>query len=514
MKTLRLLCYLPLFLFLATIGKAQKITYSEIDREDVRQMNFEIIGKIGGNILIYKNVRNRNDIAVYDNDMKLINNVEMDFIPDKERLLNVDFVPFNDYFYIVYEFQKRNTIHCQAVKMDGNGKQMNSPVELDTTRSTGNRDNKIYSTIFSEDKQKIMVFKILHRDERQYVFTTILYDNNLKNLTKHTWPLPAGDREMMFTDFAVDNVGDFVFARCEKNGKDYVQHVDLVVKSANTDTLSVCAMNIKDRLLDEVKIKVDNANKRYILNGFYYKQKKGSIEGLFSAIWDLDSAKQVLDNYQPFSEELRNEAKGENGTVKNAFNDFYIRQTLVKKDGGYAVITESFYSTNRGGNPYNRWDNFYGYPGNLSLYDYYSYYPYGYNGYNSYGPWNRYGNNSYTRFFSENVVIFSYDRLGNLLWSNVIRKSQYDDDTDNFLSYATFLGNGELHFLYNQPERKVMLLNDQSLDRDGQLKRNPTLKNLDKGYEFMPRYGKQVGTRQMVMPCIYRNYICFAKIDF
>src|SRR6185295_12462071 len=99
MKTLRLLCYLPLFLFLATIGKAQKITYSEIDREDVRQMNFEIIGKIGGNILIYKNVRNRNDIAVYDNDMKLINNVEMDFIPDKERLLNVDFVPFNDYFY-------------------------------------------------------------------------------------------------------------------------------------------------------------------------------------------------------------------------------------------------------------------------------------------------------------------------------------------------------------------------------------------------------------------------------
>jgi len=509
MKTLRLLLNLISFLLLSLVGQAQKITYSDIDRNDFRQMNFEIIGRVGGNILIFKNIKSRNDIAVYDNEMKLIENVEMNFIP--EKLINVDFVPFNDFFYVVYQYQKRNTIFCEGVKMDGNGKRLSDPVELDTTHVFGTRDNKIYSTIFSEDKQKIMVFKILHREEKQYVFTTMLFDHELKRVTKHEWMLPVVDRDVMFTDFAVDNNGDFVFARCEKNGRDYVQRVDLIVKPEQTDTFAICDMNIKDRLLDEVKIKVDNVNKRYVLNSFYYKQKRGSIEGLYSAVWDRDSGKQVLDKYQPFDEELRNEAKGENGNTKSAFNDFFIRQIVAKRDGGYAVVTESFYSTSRGGGPFNRWDNFYGYPGGgYGGYDYYSYSPYGGYGYNPY----RFGNNQYTRFFSENVVIFSYDREGNLLWSNVVRKSQYDDDSDNFLSYATFLGNGELHFLYNQAERKTMLLNDQSIDKDGQVKRNPTLRNLDKGYEFMPRYGKQVGVKQMVLPCVYRNYVCFAKIDF
>jgi hypothetical protein len=73
---------------------------------------------------------------------------------------------------------------------------------------------------------------------------------------------------------------------------------------------------------------------------------------------------------------------------------------------------------------------------------------------------------------------------------------------------------GQLHFLFNQQERKNLLLNDYSLSPDGQINRNPTLKNLDKGHEFMPKYGKQVSARQFIVPCFYRNYICFAKIDY
>ena len=46
------------------------------------------------------------------------------------------------------------------------------------------------------------------------------------------------------------------------------------------------------------------------------------------------------------------------------------------------------------------------------------------------------------------------------------------------------------------------------------MKRDPTLKGLDRNYEFMPRYGKQTGPRELVIPCMNRNYICFAKLDF
>jgi hypothetical protein len=58
------------------------------------------------------------------------------------------------------------------------------------------------------------------------------------------------------------------------------------------------------------------------------------------------------------------------------------------------------------------------------------------------------------------------------------------------------------------------LLNSATIDAEGKIKRQPTLKNLNRDYEFMPKFGKQVGLRQIIMPCMYKNYICFAKLEF
>jgi len=96
----------------------------------------------------------------------------------------------------------------------------------------------------------------------------------------------------------------------------------------------------------------------------------------------------------------------------------------------------------------------------------------------------------------------------------VIPKSQYDDEGTNQLSFKTVNTGGELHFLYNQFEKRTLLLSDQSIAADGKITRLPTLHNLDKGYTFMPRIGKQVASNQIVIPCLYKNYLCFAKIDF
>jgi hypothetical protein len=30
----------------------------------------------------------------------------------------------------------------------------------------------------------------------------------------------------------------------------------------------------------------------------------------------------------------------------------------------------------------------------------------------------------------------------------------------------------------------------------------------------MPRHAKQVGARQAIVPCQYRGYTCFAKVEF
>jgi len=123
-------------------------------------------------------------------------------------------------------------------------------------------------------------------------------------------------------------------------------------------------------------------------------------------------------------------------------------------------------------------------------------------------------NNQAVRYHADNIAVLSFDNKGKLEWNNVMGKTQYDDESDDLLSYQLVNTGREVHFLFNQQERRNNLLSDYSINPDGVMTRSPTLKNLDKGYEFMPKYGKQVSSRQMIVPCLYRNYICFGKIDY
>jgi len=112
------------------------------------------------------------------------------------------------------------------------------------------------------------------------------------------------------------------------------------------------------------------------------------------------------------------------------------------------------------------------------------------------------------------VVVISFEPNGKMEWSNVIRKSQYDDNSDNFIGFGLLNSGDQLHFVFNVLEKRNMILTDQSISPVGQIDRNPTFKNLDRGYDFMARHIKQVGARQAIIPCQYRGYTCFAKLEF
>lgn len=484
---------------------SQRITYSQPEREDTRSLNFEVIGKVSGNYLVYKNIRTNNDVSVYDNEMKLKERIRLDFIPD--RTFNVDFIAYPDFSYVIYQFQKRSIVYCMAAKIDGNGKKIGEPVELDTTSLSIFADNKIYNTIFSEDKKQIVIYKIQKKNEN-FNFTTLLFNTSLQLQRKSRWVVPYEERRDVYNDFFVDNDGNFVFAKSEKaSARDLLSKVFIITKPPMSDTFSSTSVNLNNLYLDEVKLKVDNINKRLVLNSFYYSQKRGNIEGLFIGIWDRLMDSLIVQNTIKFNDTLRRQAKV-NGTTRIAFNDFFIKNIILKKDGGFLLTGEDYYTQSRS-TPWNRYDFLNNYS-SLSSYNYYMYSPAGY----WYRPRGWYGNNSQTRYYYDNIVVMDISKTGNLQWANILHKSQFDDETDNFLSYQIMNTGDELHFLFNELERRNQLIADQSITWDGRLKRNPTLKSLDKGYEFMPKFAKQVSSKQIIVPCTMRNYICFAKIDY
>lgn len=225
-------------------------------------------------------------------------------------------------------------------------------------------------------------------------------------------------------------------------------------------------------------------------------------------MWDKQKAAEILTAATTFSEEFRADARSD-GNIKAAFNDYFLKHIVLKKDGGFLVIAEAAYSTSRG-NALNRWDYLYGSP-YWSPMDYYSW-----NSPLGYYPWWRSSafNTTLTRYFADNIAVVSFDPSGKMEWSNVIRKAQYDDNSDNFIGYGLVNSGDELHFLFNVQEKRDMILSDQAIAPSGQINRNPTFKNLDKGYDFMPRHAKQVGAHQVIVPCQYRGFTCFAKIEF
>jgi hypothetical protein len=478
----------------------------------VRSVDFDIVGKINNNYLFYKKIHNNyNIISIYDNDMKLIDRVKMDFLPDK--IINSDIIAYRDYFYFIYQYQKRNVVYCAAARINSEGKLMTDPIILDTTAISFFASNKLYNVLYSEDKQRIGVYKINSKEESRYILTSSIFDASLNRLSKSESVILMRPNVDYLTEFALDNDGWIAFVKESGNVSTSVtiQEISLMIKQPDVDTVTVYPTSVPNIFLDNIRIKVDNANKHFLIIAFFSKQRRGNIEGLYSALWKRTSDSALISKTFVFSDELKSNAKDE-GPTRAAFNDYFLQNILVLKDGGFVVLSESAYSSSRG--VYNnRWDS-YGSPymTNSNSYLYGNTY-----GYNYYYPWmSPYGYNypQFTRYYADNIAIMSFDSVANMQWTSIIQKSQYDDNSDNFIGYGIFITTGQANFLFNQFSKRTLLLQSETIDITGKIKESPTLKELDKGYQFMPRYMKQVSSKEVLIPCQYRNYLCFAKIEF
>ena len=510
------LCGLVAVVIFPLVLHAQKITYSEPERDDVRSVDFDIIGKINNHYLVYKQIRSAHYISIYDTEMKVADKVKMNFLPDK--LINTDLITYKDFFYFIYQYQKKNIVYCMAASINGDGDIIGEPVTLDTTAISFFASNKIYNILYSEDKQRIGVYKINSKDESKYVFTCSIFDGSLNLIAKNRTFIPMQPHNDFLTEFSLDNDGWMTFVKASgsaaNSDEGTIQYISLMVKKPGSDSISSYAADLSKIYLDDIRIKVDNINKHVLIAAFYSTQKRGDIQGLYCTLWSRNADSMIATKEFVFNNELKSNAKSQ-GSSRAAFDDYFLQSIVMRKDGGFVILSESAYSSNRGVYS-NRYNNLYGY-GNPYWYNSNSYLygnPYGY----TYYPWmNPYGYGypgQLTRYYADNIAVISFDSTANMEWASIIPKSQFDDNTDNFIGYGTYVTSGQINFLFNQFTKRTLLLQAESVNTEGKVTLTPTLKELDKGYQFMPRYVKQISSHEVLVPCNYRNYLCFAKIEF
>lgn len=487
--------------------QAQNIIYSELVNRDIKNMRFEIIGNVSGNYLIYKNYNNEHYVTVYDDSMRVKNNVHLDFMRD--RLLNIDFQYYGNKAYLIYQYQKNSTIYCNISVLDGQGNLLLTDQTVDTTRVGFFASNQIYGVSFAEDRNSFLIYKTQRKNDNLMVTTRTL-SPSLEVLDSSRNTFGYDHVRETYKDLKLANDGRIVFIKDRSETRsDFTTDIWVYQKLKGENDFHMVKPQLGGKKLDDTELKIDNINRQYVLIGFSAERNSLNLSGLFSARVPMDTATPGIVAFHTLTDSVKYSVLDRGTSLREAFNRFYLKDIVLRKDGSFLLLTQEEYEEFRGGNHFNRFNNGYYSPYNYSDYYYYYYNPRYYNYYNYYGQ-----REQEKIYYSNDVAVFDFDKNMKLQRSAVIEKSQNTYGTKNYLGFFTMNRNTEIDFLFLQNDRNRQVLSNTSMKPDGSITRYPTLKSRERGFEFMPSFSKQVGARQVLMPATYRNNIAFVKIEF
>jgi hypothetical protein len=504
-----------LFIAFLPAAKAQNIVYADISKTDVQKMNFEILGKVANNYLIYKEVKNKHRISVYDQNMNLLQDAPITILPKKNALLDVSFFPSGRFVNMVYQYQDGFIVYLMTAKVEPNGQILEAPRVLDTTMISYKADSKIYNTLSSEDGRKIMLFKINRRNRNLYNFSTKLYDNNLEIINEDFFTVPMENENYRLGSYTLTNDGTLAFIKFSRLSSGNISDAVLMEKNSKETSLNNVEIGKNTEIfLDDIKLKIDEKNRRYILTSLYSNSKKGNIDGIYVCAVAKRNGQIVFEKSSVFNDEFRKNAKS-GSSLKSVFNDYFINNIVLRDNGSFLVCAESLYTSGGNnwdrwgywGSPYGMWNPWYGGWGYWSPYRFYS--PFFYRSY----WWGSgfYGSGS-SRYHAGNIILIPFDKNGDKMADeNVIVKRQSDTQTDGTISYQVLNEKNSIHFLLNN-SGKISTLEDIIIAPNKNLGKGNAIEAKNKNIDFMPRYGKEVGRRELIIPYREKKNISFAKI--
>jgi hypothetical protein len=177
----------------------------------------------------------------------------------------------------------------------------------------------------------------------------------------------------------------------------------LLIKKPQADTIATIALNSFAGALDQVKIKIDNLNKRYILSSLYYRENSNRIDVLFTISWDEESESWRKNSITYFNEASAVLEKDKSHL--EGLDDYFIKDIITEKNGNYILISEPEILSYTEGQLVYRHEIVLNSP---IFFDYAK---------------RRYNSRS-TGFITGNIFLFSFDAENQPAWNSEIRKKQ------------------------------------------------------------------------------------------
>lgn len=515
----------------------QTLIHSKPEVKDFDRFRFHIITRNDNRLVVYKAVYFNttantgplllhsapggsiieSDICVYDSLMEQVSETRL-ALP--KEISGTDFIVYDDFFYLFYQYLRGHNVYCMAAKVDFNGRQLGPPVCLDSTHNVDfNYQSQIYAVINSEDRQRIMVFKLNGGPTTGTILSTALFDSQLHELhrTNHGINLKGGE---YLSEFHLDNKGNLLFVGLSHTlDRGKPENAILFNLKPVGDSLDYAYVLSGTVYLDDVHLLIDNTRGRYILSSFYTPDSQGDVEGIFLQIRDAAGTRPARTTFTILSDSLRR-AVHDRGKLRKVFNDYYVQSMHLLADGSFTIETQELVQSPEP-TYYNRWNHI-PYRGiqrvgsNFLFYDAWEK--------DHYFPWNDWRlvdlpglHYSTVSFISTAGLVARFDPTGIIKWINRFTIPQRDIKHDR-LGYTSIVADGRLYFIYNETIRNKQFLSGQCIDAGGELntdtrfKEDHALTGQSSDYSYYPRLAEQVGADELIIPCQKGRQVCLVRL--
>jgi hypothetical protein len=466
---------------------AQGISYSSFEKFDLRSGDYSVVGKVGGRIYTYRATSDGYFLDAWDDSMQRAATVILDFFPDK--IYDTRFIAYPDKIIALFQVAERGRISQHAALLDATGRLQGKVQQLDEVK-TGifGASGNYFSIAVSEDKKYIAVYTTSGKGSTLNI-SHILLDDNLTVLQRSNAGY-AGENSLAAEPALLDNNGNLYLPVTTNTGsRDYADGIWLLMLAKGSGKLADTELPLGNNYGSGLYFKMDNVSRRIYAGGFYSQKKAGNYDGILFAYFNADSGNAPTVRRIPLEDRLR-EATGER-SKRRAFNDYQTRQLIIRNDGGFVLIAEDYYMSVRAG-------------GGVGPYGYYNSY---------YSPFM--GAQNIREYHYGDILALSYNAEGVREWSSFIRKDQYSqEDGGVFSSYSFINTGGSLGFLYNNYDSRRSRITLAVVDAEGRIDTHALDAGAAQDPDWIPRAGRQVSARELVVPCMRRRQICFAKVVF
>lgn len=467
------------------VARSQDVIYSPFDKFDFRNGDYAVVGMSGGRLYTYRSTSAESMLDAFDDSMNKVATIILDFFPTK--LYSTQFLAYPDRMIMLYQALESNRVVQYAALLDSKGRLKNKPVELGSIKTSifGAMRTYYYSAV-SEDHKKILIYTINDKADGVEMDCKWL-DDSLKVLKKSKAVFPS-DHQLTKGEVNIANDGTVYMAAYTTVGmQNYADNYYVLSLQEGGTRFKPCVMNLGDRYAAAGYMKIDNVNKKVYFGGFYTNRKNGSYDGIIYASMTAEADSFANLRFIPFDEELVNAASELHRN--HPFDNYMVKQLIIRNDGGFVLVSEDTYITTR--------TNY------MPTVGYYSAF---------YSPYNT---TLVREYHYNDIMALSYNKDGVREWKSFIKKEQYSqEDGGAFASYALLNSGGSLAFLFNDFNSTHSKIQLATIDPAGKTEVSSFTPIGNNSPDWLPRAGKQVASRVLVVPCLLKKQICFARVDF